>query len=314
MEVFHLMWPRTLSLGIYQVGSLLTVTLISFLTNPGRNYVIFDFAQTLAFQPVGLFGVSIAQAAFPVLSREKEKMDEFKTTFLTSFNQMLYLVLPISVLFIVLRIPLVRLIYGASPNFDWAATVLTGRTLAYLSVSIFAQALTYLVSRGFWALHDSKTPLIVGSITTVAMLILGTIGIFITPLGVIGIAVAYSIGSFLNFLFLLILLDRKIGGFHRKELIISIAKIVAATICTGVALYVPIKLLDRLVFDTTKTINLLMLTGVSSFAGLSLYLFLTWLFNVKEAADFILIFKRVGNWREILKTSNETIDAARIKQ
>ena len=75
--------------------------------------------------------------------------------------------------------------------------------------------------------------------------------------------------------------------------------------------YIPIKLLDQLVFDTTKTINLIFLTGISSFAGLSLYLFLTWLFDVKEATMFIHLFKRLGDWRQILKGSEEAIDGTR---
>ena len=306
-EVFHLMWPRTISLAIFQLGNLITVTLISFLATPGRNYVIFDYAQTLAFAPVALFGQTIAQAAFPVLSREKDKPEEFKATFISSFSQMLYLVLPLSVLFIVLRIPIVRLLYGVS-EFDWPATVLTGRTLAWFSVSIFAQALVYLVSRGFYALHDTKTPLIVGSITTRVMVLLGGVAIFFFPMGVESIAIAYSVGSILNFLLLFIILERKVGGFARLALFYSVSKIFIATFFTGVALYIPIKLLDRLVFDTTKTVNLLLLTGISSFAGLALYLFLTWLFNVNEAKTFLLIFKKLGNWREILGTTEETLE------
>jgi len=44
---------------------------------PGRNYVIFDYAQTLAFAPVALFGQAIAQAAFPVLAKEKDRLEDF---------------------------------------------------------------------------------------------------------------------------------------------------------------------------------------------------------------------------------------------
>jgi putative peptidoglycan lipid II flippase len=304
------MWPRTLSIGIFQLGTIVTVTLVSFLPNPGRNYVIFDYAQTLAFAPVVLFGQAIAQAAFPVLSQERERLEDFKTTFITSLNQMLYLVLPISVLFLVLRIPIVRLIYGAA-QFDWAATVLTGTTLAFFSISIFAQSLVYLVSRGFYALHDTKTPLIIGALTTGFMIFLGALFIFIYHYGIESIAIAYSIGSIINIFVLFIFLDRKTGGFKKISLMISLAKITLATIFTGFALYIPIKLLDQLVFDTTKTINLILLTGISSFAGLSLYLFLTWLFNVKEATMFILLFKRLGDWRQILKGSEEVIDGTR---
>ncbi len=311
-EVFHLMWPRTVSIGIFQIGSLLTVTLISFLPDPGRIFVTFDFAS-LANAPILVFGQTIAQAAFPVLSREREKLEEFKQTFLTSFNQMLYLVLPVSVLLLVLRIPIVRLTYGVS-RLDWPATVIMGRILAAFSIGIFAQALAYLVSRGFYALHDSKSPLIVGAITTGTMLATGAISVFFLHLGVTSIALAYSFGSILNVFLLFILLVRKIGGFDKRQLIIAAMKIFSATFFTAIALYVPIKLLDRLVFDTTKTINLLMLTGISSFAGLSLYLFLTWLFNVKEANTFILLFRKLGNWREILSRSEEVIDTPKLSQ
>lgn len=309
-EVLHLMWPRTISLAIFQLGNLATVTLISFLADPGRNYVIFDYAQTLAFAPVVLFGQTIAQAAFPVLSREKDKLLEFKQTFLTSFSQMLYLVLPVSVILLVLRIPIVRLLYGAS-QFDWPATVLTGRALAAFSIGIFAQALIYLVSRGFYALHDTRTPLIVGAISTVIMLSFGAFSVFLFHMGVTSVAFAYSVGGILNFLLLFILLERKIGGLDKKALAIALVKIFSATLFTAFALYIPIKLLDQLVFDTTKTINLLALTGISSFAGLSLYLFLTWFFNVKEASTFLLLFKKLGNWQAILKTTDETINTPR---
>ncbi len=56
MEVGTLMWPRTLSLFVFQMGTVLTLSLISFLPSAGRNYVIFDYAQTLFFAPIALFG------------------------------------------------------------------------------------------------------------------------------------------------------------------------------------------------------------------------------------------------------------------
>jgi|SRR3989344_1755519 len=312
MQVLKLMWPRTFSIAVFQLGTLVIVTLVSYLQNPGRNYVIFDLAQTLAFAPVSLVGNAIAQAAFPVLAREKDRLSDFKTTFITSFNQMLYLILPISILILVLRIPLVRLIYGAS-RFDWDATVLTGRTLAFFSISIFAQSLIYLVSRGFYALHDTKTPLIIGAISTAIMVALSWASIFVYNFGVMGIAFSFSIASIINLVISFTLLDIKTGGFKKMEFIFSVSKIFIASIFTGAALYIPIKLLDQLVFDTTRTVNLLMLTGISSFVGLLLYIFLTWLFDVKEASTFLLLFRKLGNWREILSKTEEPIEATHIK-
>lgn len=310
LEVIRLMWPRTLAIGIFQLGTILTFTLVSFLPNPGRSYVIFDYAQTLAFAPIVLFGQAIAQAAFPVLSKERKNIEEFKTTFATSLTQILYLILPISVLFLVLRIPIVRLIYGAS-ELDWQATVLIGKTLALFSVFIFAQAVINLLSRGFYALHDTKTPLYIGAFSTALMLILGFLFVLIYNMSVDSLAVAYSIAAIFNLLALFLFLDKKTGGFNKMSIILPVSKIFIATIFTGFALYIPIKLLDQLVFDTTRTINLLILTGISSFAGLSLYLFLTWLFNVKEAMAFLLVFKKIGRGKEILAKTDEAIEGTR---
>jgi putative peptidoglycan lipid II flippase len=305
-KIIHLMWPRTLSNVIYYVGTISIVAIISFLPSPGRKNLIFDYAQVLAFAPVALFGQTIAQAAFPVLSREKDRLDDFKITFMTSFNQMLFLILPISALILVLRIPIVRLVFGAE-QFDWEATVLTGRTLAFFSFSIFAQALIALTSRGFYALHNSLIPLIVGAFSTAIMIVFVIVAILVLRLDVESIAIAYSIASIIQLIILLTLLDRRIGGFNKQSLFLSLTKFFFATLFTAFALYVPLKLLDQLVFDTTRTINLILLTGISSIIGLSLYLFLTWIFNVKEAETFLLLFKRVGNWRSILGQSEEKI-------
>lgn len=321
-KISKLMWPRTLSLIIFQLGTVALLALISFLPNPGRMNVIFDFAKTLAFAPVALFGQTIAQAAFPILSREKDKPDQFKLTFITSFNQMLYLVLPISVLILVLRIPFVRLVFGASA-FDWEATQLTGLTLALFSISIFAQALITLVLRAFYALHDTKTPLIIGALSTAFMVMLAYAFVVIIPdrsicmpflmrtlcipTGVESLAFAYSIGNILQLIILFILLEKKVGRFDKSLLLKPWAKFFISSIFTAFALYIPLKLLDQLVFDTTHTLDLILLTGVSSLAGLSIYLFLTWFFDVKEARTYILVAQKVGNWKEVLKKSQELL-------
>jgi len=301
MEVIHLMWPRTLSITISNIGVLLTGIFISYLADASRNLVIFDSAKTLGFAPVALFGLSIAQAAFPVLSRQKDNFEKFKETLLGS------IILPISVLFLVLRIPIVRLAYGVA-KFDWPATVLTGRTLGFFAAAIFAQSLINLLQRAFWALHDTKTPLLITIFSTVIMMSLSVFFLFYLHMTVASIALAYLLSSIVTIVVLFLFLERKIGGFAKRHFLFALLKIAIATICTAVALYVPIKLLDQLVFDTTKTINLLLLTGISSIIGLSLYLFLTWLFNVEEARTFLLLFRKVGNWKEILYSSGEVLE------
>lgn len=324
MEVIKLTGPRALSILIFQIGTIATLALVSFLPSPGRSYVIYDYAITLAFAPVVLFGQSIALAALPVLSREKDNLDRFKNTFTQSYVQMFYLIMPVSVLFLVLRIPIVRLVFGAA-EFDWIATVLTGRTLAFFTLSIFASALIYLVTRAFFALQDTKTPLIIGTISTTVLIVLSSVFVLLwrnnlidyalnysgrfrlIPVGVESLAFAYSVAAILNLVLLLILLNRRVKIFS-YDFWISQIKIVLSVIFMGFALYIPIKLLDQLVFDTTRTVNLLLLTGISSIIGFVIYFFLTWLFNVKEVGTFLLMFKKVSGRREIIGESEKIID------
>lgn len=310
-KVGHLMWPRTIAIIIMQLGTVVVASFISFLANPGTMNTIFDCAKILWYAPVSLFGATIAQAAFPVLSREKDRVTEFKSTFISSFNQMLYLILPVSVLILVLRIPIVRLVFGAE-KFDWPSTVLTGETLAFFSFSIFAQALILLLLKGFYALHDTKTPLIISSFATGFLIICAYIFIFVNHWGVESLAIAFSIQGILQLIILFLLLEKKVGRFDKWPLVVSWSKILVSTIFTAFALYIPIKLLDQLVFDTTRTINLIFLTGISSLIGLSIYLFLTWFFDVKEAKTYILALRKLGNWRDILGKSNEVLESGRV--
>ncbi|MDP3941522.1 MAG: murein biosynthesis integral membrane protein MurJ [bacterium] len=309
-KIIFLMWPRTLQNGVQQVGTVALGIIIGYLVDPGRMYVLFDYAKILMFAPVSLVGFSIAQAAFPILSRENTDMKDFRATFLNSCYQMLYLILPISALLLVLRIPIVRLIYGAD-LFDWDATVLTGRTLAFFSLSIFAQALIGLFYRAFYALHNTKIPLFTSIIGTGSLIAFSVYFVIEKHLGIESIAFSFTLANIIQLLILFFILDRKTGRFEKGPVLLTLGKLFFATMIMAFALYVPIKLLDQLVFDTTLTINLLILTGISSTAGVSLYFFCTWLLNIREANTYLMLLKKVGNWREILYKNEEVIEATR---
>jgi putative peptidoglycan lipid II flippase len=196
---------------------------------------------------------------------------------------------------------------------------MTGDTLKFFAISIFAQALITLILRAFYALHDTKTPLIVSAIGNGLFVLLAYVminvwhtGMDILGSGVEGLAIAFSISSILQLIALFLLLDAKVGGFHKRTLFMPWVKIFTASFFTAFALYVPIKLLDQLVFDTTRTVNLIILTGISSMAGLSLYLFLTWLFNVKEARIYLFAIRKIGNRHEVLGKMQETVGGDKI--
>ncbi len=295
-EVGRLMGPRTLGLAIAQIDITVDLMLASLLG--ARMVTIFNFAQHLQQLPVGLFGTTIAQAALPSLSQfaAKDKKEEFIATIHAAIHQILFWVLPASVLFMVLRIPVVRLVFGAS-RFDWAATVDTGMTLSAFSVSLFAQALIHILARGFYALYDSKTPVGVGIVTVILNSVLSTLFILVFHLPVWSLGLSTSIASIINAVALLYLLDKKMRGIISRVLVVPAIKMGIAAAVTGAALYVPLKLLDQLVFDTTRTFGLLLLTGVSAGLGIVTYFFLSWVLGVTQVYSVLKATRKIHAFR-----------------
>lgn len=304
----RLMIPRAFTQVVSQVSATANVIFASFVS--ARSLVIFDLAQTLAVAPVLLLGNSIAQASFPSLSLKADNKEEFLSILTASLNQILYLTLPISAILIVLRIPLVRLFYGAS-RFDWNATVDTGLTLAYFSISIAASAMIALLSRAFYALKDSRTPFVITAITVGINIVLSYVFILIYRFPIYSLAFSFSASSIIGAVLMTIFLNKKIK-LPKMEIVTSLSKIIISTIVMGIALYIPIKLLDQLVFDTTRTINLLILTGIASVLGLASYVFFTWLLDIKEAFYVIAVLKKFGQREKILKQVEEMIEPSKL--
>jgi putative peptidoglycan lipid II flippase len=307
-EVLKLIGPRTLGLAVSQVDSTVDLMLASILG--ARMVTVFNFAQQLQQLPVGLFGVSIAQAALPTLSAASVSEDrgEFKKSVISAIHQILFFVFPASALFIVLRIPIVRLVFGAS-RFDWEATVLTGITLSMFSISIFAQSIVNVLARGFYALYDTKTPVKVSVISILTNTLLSLYFIKILGLPVWSLGLSTSIASILNASVLYILLDKKVAGFSKMDLFLPAIKMFIAAGVAGVAVFFPLKLFDQLVIDTTRTFGLLLLTGIAGGAGLLTYLLLAWVFDVNEVKSFIELIRRVRRPKAVLlEPVNEVIN------
>lgn len=291
-EITKLISLRTFGLAAEQINETVGVNLASWISG-GITYL--TYAQHLQVVPIGLFGASLAQAALPILSSERArgKIEEFKITLLTTLHQILFLALPATAILIVIRIPVVRLVFGAS-QFDWGATVLTGLTLAYLAIGLSAQAISLLLVRGFYALKDIRTPVIVSFIVVALNIILSIYFIKILNLDVWSIGLAGSVASIVSATLLFLGLHFKVGKFNLTSVFGPFLKMLMATLIMGVALYVPIKLLDQVIFDTTRTVNLLILTGLSSVFALSIYVLLVWFMKVRELNTYVELLKKIG--------------------
>lgn len=283
--VFGMMTARTFGLAVTQVN-LMIMTMIAS-TLPIGSLSVFNLANNLQSFPIGIFGISFAVAVFPLLSAatDKEKIIDY---FSRAFRQILFFIIPATVLILSLRAQFVRLILG-SGKFDWTATLLTIDTLAYFAVSLFAQATLPLLARAFYAQHDSKTPFYAALFSAAA-----NIGLSLwlaRPLGVAGLALAFSISSILNFLILFVLLHRRMGGLDERRIIRSILKYSVAGIFAALAIQA-MKLLIWPYADLSRFWGVL-LQGVS--AGLFGFVTYLGICSLLKSEEFIELWSAAKN-------------------
>lgn len=301
-EVARLMPPRALAMGIDQIEQFVAIMLSSLLA--AGSLSLFNVARLLYAVPTLLFGSTIGQAALPTLSAYVAKKDweNFRKTLTDACLQVVFLALPVCVLFIVLRIPIVRLVFGAK-TFPWEATLLTGKTMAVLMVSAVFYAVTQLLIRAFYALHDTKTPLVIGLGGAVFNVIFSILVVKLWGWGILGIALAISItaigemAALTTFLVFKAFPDKRIP----KEVWFPLGKMAVIGIITGFGLWLPMHLLDQYIFDTTRTLPLLVLTMITSAIGMGLYFALSKIFNITQLAIVLRLVYKIGNWREYLK-------------
>lgn len=307
-EMSMLMLPRVLTLSLVQIEATAIVTFSSWLSV--GTVTIISIAQQLANLPVRLIGIPIGQASLPFFTKEtsKNNLHSLATMVNNTILEMLYLALPSSVIVLVLRIPLVRLAYGAD-SFPWAETVLTGKLVAILAVSIAARSLTHILVRVFYSLHNTKTPFVTNLLSTIINIGLSYYFLFVLKSGVIGMAFAITVASLIETVILTSLLY-SLANFASTHLLFPTLKMLLITVITSVALWVPLRVLDTLIFDTTRTLPLILLTLTVGFIGMAVYISLSYLFNIKELGVFVRLVEKIGRWRIALSESDETLETS----
>ncbi len=293
-----MMLPRVFGLAAQQVN-LLVVTLLGSGLLAG-SISAFHLANNLQYIPIGIFGIAFAQAAFPTLSEQMARGQTvaFRDTLTKSFRYILFFVVPISAFFFLLRAQIVRVLFGDGA-FDWEDTILTFETFKFLIISIFAQATIPLLTRGFYAQHDTKTPVV---ISVIAMVINVVLAFMLAPVaGVQGLALAFSIAAMVHLSLLLGAFHWRLGGFNDKEVIVSLSKVVAATLVASV-------IVQALKYPVAAFVDMARFWGVfvqlvlTSLAGIGTYFLICWLLK----SDELRVLQRLIRRRPRLLAGTDT--------
>ncbi|PIR43176.1 hypothetical protein COV24_03985 [candidate division WWE3 bacterium CG10_big_fil_rev_8_21_14_0_10_32_10] len=294
-KVFKIVVPKILGVSVHRLYILLVNGLISLIYQSPSYIVIYEFANQLQTMPVNAFGSSLSQAMLPTLSDYafEKKMVRIRSILKEYVLKISYFTLPLAIMFFVLRIPLVRLLFGGD-RFSWLGTNLTAYTLAFFSISIWAQTLSVIFSRVFYSFKDSKTPTNIGIGTLFISFILSVVFSFYYKMGVWSFALAFSLGSLLNALLLYIYLVKIVGNFIKSSLF-ELIKMAYATLFSGLITYLLMIYLDKVVFDTTRTIPLFILTTIIIFIGSLTYVLFTELLGIKYLRDLFFKYTKHSN-------------------
>jgi len=297
MRFFRTAAPRILTIIVAQIDATIDLTLATLL-GPG-SYTVFYLAQRLQLLPVSVVGMALGQASLPYLSDmyQEKKYREFKDIIVTSILNIFFFTFPAASFLIIARTPMVRLFFGAD-KFDWSATVLTASTLSYFAISLPLHAIYYFLTRCFYSLFDTKTPFYVGA---VSILLSGTLSVLFTMVfhwPVWSLALSFSITMSLRSLVLIFLLYKKINGLNILALAKGTFKICVAVFNTSILTYFLMRLLDGLILDTSRTLNVFMLLSIGFVFYSVIFLFLSWLFGIKEMYILSKMFLKVREYHK----------------
>ena len=304
--------PRVIDVSVEQIQRTVELFLATLVST--ASYTYYTFATSLQILPVGLFGTSIAKASLPLLSSQADEPNVFRATLLKTIYQAIFLTLPVVSLMLVLHIPIVRLVYGTS-IFDWTATVQTGWVVTAFAFGIPFQVLVTIMSRAFFALHDTKTPVAISLIGMILIVLGDFIGIKVFSMPVWVLAFSISVGAFIETIILSSFLHKRISGIYSIQSLKHIAKPIFSALVSGTLMYILLKLFDKsvwlkrlsfvssiqdksaipfekFVLDTRYTINLLILTASVALVGALVYLGLSYLLKSEELVVFLNLVKR----------------------
>jgi len=271
-RVLKLFLPAMLGLAISQINLMIMPITFGSLMGEGAVSAL-QGAVRLLLLPLGIFGNAISMAIFPTLSRHAGagRMGEFRSTLVRGVSSTFVFSLPSMVIFFFLGFPMTRFLFGGG-EFTVADCSATALALFYYAIGLPGHTAIQVVSRGYYSMKDTRTPLLTGLASvliitvpfcfglaepglpaaTAGGLLLLKAACWISPfyhmgaamqdLGYAGVALSVSMATIFNCLVLLVLLKRRVPDLEMRRIWLSLFRVGAAAGAMAVACWVAVAL------------------------------------------------------------------------
>ncbi len=237
--------------------------------------------------PYGIFDVSISTALFPELSEHIARADlkKFKEVLSLGVRATGFIIIPAAVFLLVLNRQLIAVLLQHG-HFDQYATQITAPVLAFFALGLFSFCAYMFLTRTYYSMQDSRTPLLTNSIGVPLNIILNII--FVRNFGVKGLALGHAITYTFTMTLLFYLLRKRIGSLGGRQILTSLGKFALSASLMGAVSYSVVRVISKLNLPSLA-IQSLQLIG-AFLLGISIYLFFNYLFKSEE----LIYLKKIG--------------------
>jgi putative peptidoglycan lipid II flippase len=225
-EVGRLMGPRVIGLAAFQLNFVVATFFASTVGSGAISAV--NYAWLVVMTPLGLFGMAISTAIFPRMAEQAARDEgELQETVSKALRLILYLTIPASVGLVILAKPITAFLLR-SGSFDATSTDLVVSALVFYSIALFAHAGIEILSRGYYALSDTRTPVVFAVISMIVNLVLSLV--LVRPFGIKGLAAALSVATIVEFTLLIRNLEQRLGGLDAGHLVFSLTRTIVSSV------------------------------------------------------------------------------------
>jgi putative peptidoglycan lipid II flippase len=288
-DVLRLAGPRTLALGAVQIVFFVDTYLAVGM--PEGSLTALVYANQLLLLPLGVFSIAISAAVFPTLSHYASlgQVGRMRDTVQQAIRWILFLTLPTAIVMIVLRRPIVNLLFQYG-SFGPEARELTQAAFLFYSLGLAGHALVQILARVYFASRDTQTPLALTLISIGSNVVLS---VTLAPfLGINGLALANSIATLLEAALLFILLASR-ARLRLVGLGVSTLKQLSASLLMGVAMFGFIRVTNLpfdLFVDPPKLV-LAFQTILAAAVGGLVYLAAAYLLRIGELQEIVAVVR-----------------------
>jgi putative peptidoglycan lipid II flippase len=271
------MGPSVIGAATYQINVLVGTLLASLLPSGSVSYLY--YADRVVEFPLGIFGIALATAALPGLSRLASRGDiaGARESFSHAMRLVFFITLPASVGLIALSLPIVEILFGRGRFIPLAARE-TSVALIYYSIGLCAFSAVRVAVNVLYAFQDTVTPMRLSVLGLVANMVFAVA--LMGPMRHGGLALATTLASFFHLALLGVCLRRRLGSLAGRAILVSFMKTALASLAMGGLVLVLARWLP-LVGDHPLRVRVVSL-ALCVFAGAAVFAAAAWLLKSPE--------------------------------